>query len=97
MGPQAKLLRTLTVMVDGRASASGAEAAADLEDTLDRIGKEVEPAFIGDPSFGGLALAITFASARLAVQAQGELHVGAIHLEFEVLYRTTEAAPDAAA
>lgn len=90
MGADPVILRELTLAVEGRALAS--EAAA-LEETLDRIALEVEPAVVRDSSLGGRTREVTLTATRVAVQAPGEAHAGEVRMEFRVAYRTRESAP----
>lgn len=94
IGSDPILLRSLTLAVEGLAVAT--EAAA-LEETLDQIALEVEPAITADSSLGGLTLAVTLTGTRIAVEAPGERHAGAIRMEFRVEYRTHEQSPGVAA
>ncbi len=90
----AKLLRNLTLIVEGRAVADQSD---DLEATLDQIASEVEPVMVSDPTLGGLALEVTLTASRLNAQSPGESHAGEIRMEYRILYRTAEKTPQLAA
>lgn len=87
------LLRELTLVVEGRAVAA---EAADIEDTLDEIAEQVEPALLRAPPLGGFVRDIALRSTRITVQSPGESHAGEIQMSFRVVYRTRETAPSAA-
>lgn len=91
-----KLVRGLTLMIEGRANASGASAAEDVEDLLDLMSAEAEVAMVADPSLGGIAIEVTLQSTDIEVIAPGDLHEGRIVLQYRVVYRTREADPTAA-
>lgn len=86
-----KLLRDLTLAIEGRVMSAGVP-----DDTLDTIAFEVETAMMADPSLGALTLEVTLTSTRIATQSPGENQAGEIRLEYRVLYRTAESAPNLA-
>lgn len=86
----AVLGRTLTLAVEGRVS-----AAAPPDDALDAIAAEVEAALLAKAgALLALARSVTLTATRINAQAPGEKHIGAIRLEFAVVYRTREPAPE---
>lgn len=87
--------RSVMLMIDGRANGSG--DSAELEDLLDVIAAEVEPAILENWSFGGLAshTVLTKTRTRFA-DGKGEVLNGAIRLEFRVTYSTEEGRPTVA-
>lgn len=96
MGADPILDRVLTLAVEGCCVAQDYEGAQEVEERLDQIALEVEPAITEDSSLGGLAIEVTLTGARIAVQAPGERHAGNIRMEFRVHYRTRESAPGTA-
>ena len=86
-----RLLRTLTLFVEGRVS--GADVP---DDTLDDIALEVETALAGDADLGELIKDIVLVRTMTDTQAPGGAQVGEVRLQFAVLYRTTAAAPQTA-
>jgi hypothetical protein len=90
MGADPVQERTLTLMVEGRAVASDAEA---IEVLLDQIAAEGEPAIVRDASLGGRTQEVTLTAVRINVEAPGERHQGEVRMEFRVVYRTRESAP----
>lgn len=86
-GDPAKLMRTLTLAVEGRVT-----AAEPPDDTLDSIAREVEEV-LGGTMLGDGVLSQTLTATRINTQAPGESHIGEIRMEFAVTYLTTEADP----
>lgn len=85
--------RSVTLMVEGRANGTD---SADLEDLLDGIAAEVEPAILDNWTFGGLASHAVLMKTRTRVEAKGALLNGGIRLEFRVTYSTAEGRPTVA-
>ena len=81
------LVRELTLRVEGIA-----KALADIDDTLDTIGAEVEAALGGQEPAGVEDLVLQ--SADVTINGEGEQQVGAIVMDYLVRYRTNEAAPE---
>ena len=81
------LVRELTLRVEGIA-----KALADIDDTLDTIGAEVEAALGGQEPAGVEDLVLQ--SADVTINGEGEQQVGAIVMDFLVRYRTNQAAPE---
>ena len=81
------------LMIECRAN--GAESD-DLEDLLDVMAAEVEPAILDNWSFGGLASAAALVKSRTRIEAKGDLLNGGIRLEFRVTYSTEEGRPTVA-
>lgn len=96
MGSDPIVERGLTLAVEGRCVAQDDEGAQDVEERLDQIALEVEPAITADASLGGLTREVTLTGTRIAVQAPGERHAGEVRMEFRVLYRTREQTPGTA-
>lgn len=92
--PPRKFMHTLQLFVEGRVSKAGAAAAADLEDALDQVELEVTAAIAASGNLSGLVQDIMPVASTLTTEAPGERHEGEVRIEFEVLYRTAEAAPD---
>ena len=86
--------RAVMLMVEGRAN-GGSESDV-LEDLLDVIAAEVEPAILDNWSFGGLASHTVLVKSRTRIEAKGEVLNGAIRLEFRVTYSTAEGRPTVA-
>jgi hypothetical protein len=85
------LARILTLAVEGRVTTDD-----EPDDLLDQIALEVEPVMVAQPLLGGLVLEITLQATRIMTLPAGERHAGEIRMEFRVLYRTQETAPDTA-
>ena len=81
------LVRELTLRVEGIA-----KALANIDDTLDTIGAEVEAALGGQEPAGVEDLVLQ--SADVTITGEGEQQVGAIVMDFLVRYRTDQAAPE---
>lgn len=81
------LVRELTLRVEGIA-----KALANIDDTLDTIGAEVEAALGGQEPAGVEDLVLQ--SADVTINGEGEQQVGAIVMDFLVRYRTNQAAPE---
>lgn len=81
------LVRELTLRVEGIA-----KALANIDDTLDTIGAEVEAALGGQEPAGVEDLVLQ--SADVTINGEGEQQVGAIVMDYLVRYRTNEAAPE---
>ena len=81
------LVRELTLRVEGIA-----KALADIDDTLDTIGAEVEAALGGQEPAGVEDLVLQ--SADVTINGEGEQQVGAIVMDFLVRYRTDQADPE---
>lgn len=84
------LIRQTTFTVHGIAV-----KAEMLDDTLDQIAAEVEIAMAADLTFG-ITGVLDSALARSTIQLDGEgkAPTGSIRLEYQVQYRTTQAAPE---
>lgn len=70
--------------------------ADSLDDTLDQIAIEVEPALAADPTFAGVAIDSRLITSESAYNGEGSVPLGQLNMELEVQYRTTRAAPEAA-
>lgn len=85
------LARAPVLSIEGRMV-----GADDLEDLLDGIALEVEPAIVARPLLAGLVKEITLTSTRITVVSPGESHSGEIRLEYRLQYWTQEEAPGVA-
>ena len=85
--------RSVMLMIECRAN--GAESD-DLEDLLDVMAAEVEPAILDNPSFAGLASHTVLVKSRTRIEAKGDLLNGGVRLEFRVTYSTEEGRPTVA-
>lgn len=85
--------RDVMLMIEGRANAAESDA---LEDLLDVIAAEVEPAILDNGSFGGLASHTVLTKTRTRIEAKGDRLNGGIRLEFRVTYSTAEGRPTVA-
>lgn len=90
-GAGAIQIRDLTLAIEGRVTMAGVP-----DDTLDTIAAEVETAMVADPSLGGLTVEVTLISTRIDTQSPGESQAGEVRLEYRVVYRTRENAPETA-
>lgn len=91
VGQNPLLARSVLVAIEGRVSGSASDA---VEDALDQIAAEVEPAMAAAaPRLGGLASDMMLVGTRVIVQGAGEKHEGEIRLLYRVSYRTRAATP----
>jgi len=82
--------RTLNVVVQGVVS------AAQPDDTLDLISKEVEIALAGDVSINSLASNSFLSSTEIEINADGAKPVGTVMLNYVVEYRNLDNNPETA-
>lgn len=74
-----------------------AKAAADLDDTLDQICKEVEIALTDPcPNLASIAKSIVLTSTTFDLQREGEKPTGSATMVYDVEYFNLENAPDVA-
>lgn len=90
-GSSAILVRDLELAIEGRVMMAGVP-----DDLLETIAAEVETAMMADPSLGGLTREITLLSTTINTQSPGQSHAGEVRLDYRVVYRTRENAPQAA-
>lgn len=87
-----KLMRTTTVAIHGAASMPDEEY---LLDALDQIAAEVEAALGADETLGVAGVKSTLLIAtNIQLSGEGKQPAGAIRLDFQVTYRTTDGAPE---
>ena len=91
MGGTRHVSRDLTLIVEGYATAS-----ANVDDTLDQIGKEVEIAMSGDITLNDLAQDSYLSSVEITLSGDGSTGIGKITHSYIVVYQNAENAPDAA-
>jgi hypothetical protein len=91
MGATRNFSRDLTMIVEGYATAS-----ANVDDTLDQIGKEVEIAMSGDITLNDLAQDSYLSSVEITLSGDGSTGIGKITHSYTVVYQNAENAPDAA-
>jgi len=91
MGGTRHVSRDLTLIVEGYATAS-----ANVDDTLDQIGKEVEIAMSGDIKLNNLAQDSYLSSVEITLSGDGSTGIGKITHSYIVIYQNAENAPDAA-
>ncbi len=84
------MTRTLNVVVQGVVS------AAQPDDTLDLISKEVEIALAGDVSINSLASNSFLSSTEIEINADGAKPVGTVMLNYVVEYRNLDNNPESA-
>lgn len=84
--------RILTALVRGRA-----KSGATLDDTLDKIAKEVEVAMGADITLGGLSKGLDLAGMTTVFSGEGDQPYGEITLTYFVYYRTPFGDPDSVA
>ena len=92
-GHPATLYRTMTLAIEGRVEGNAAET---VEDLLDQIAAEVEPAIAAGALLIGLCVEVTLAAIRTNIVSPGVSHIGGIRMEYRVGYRTKENAPTVA-
>ena len=83
--------RELELIIEGIAT-----GIANLDDTLDTIGKEIEIALQGDIGFNSLAYDSFLDSTEIQISNDGQQPIGKIHLKYTVFYQCAESAPDTA-
>jgi len=91
MGATRHVSRDLTLIVEGYATDS-----ANVDDTLDQIGKEVEVAMSGDITLNDLAQDSYLSSVEITLSGDGSTGIGKITHSYTVVYQNAENAPDAA-
>ena len=91
MGGTRNVSRDLTLIVEGYATAS-----ANVDDTLDQIGKEIEIAMSGDITLNVLAQDSYLSSVEITLSGDGSTGIGKITHSYTVVYQNAENAPDAA-
>ena len=91
MGATRHVSRDLTLIVEGYATAS-----ANVDDTLDQIGKEIEVAMSGDITLNDLAQDSYLSSVEITLSGDGSTGIGKITHSYTVVYQNAENAPDAA-
>ena len=91
MGATRHVSRDLTLIVEGYATDS-----ANVDDTLDQIGKEIEIAMSGDITLNDLAQDSYLSSVEITLSGDGSTGIGKITHSYTVVYQTAENAPDAA-
>ena len=84
--------RDLSLIVEGYASAK-----ANVDDTLDQIGKEVETAMAGDIGINSLAMDSYLTDVSISYSGEGSKPTGTIRMTYLVQYRNLENAPDSSA
>ena len=92
-GRPVSLMRSLEVIVDGRA---GDVDAAAMEQKLDAIANDVEAALgvaTGTAPLGGLVLNMQITGIEVERDGEGDRPMGAVRLAYSILYRTADAAP----
>jgi len=91
MGATRHVSRDLTLIVEGYATDS-----ANVDDTLDQIGKEIEIAMSGDITLNNLAQDSYLSSVEITLSGDGTTGIGKITHSYTVVYQNAENAPDAA-
>ena len=91
MGGTRNVSRDLTLIVEGYATDS-----ANVDDTLDQIGKEIEVAMSGDITLNDLAQDSYLSSVEITLSGDGSTGIGKITHSYLVVYQNAENAPDAA-
>ena len=91
MGATRHISRDLTLIVEGYATDS-----ANVDDTLDQIGKEIEIAMSGDITLNDLAQDSYLSSVEITLSGDGSTGIGKITHSYLVVYQNAENAPDAA-
>ena len=91
MGATRHVSRDLTLIVEGYATDS-----ANVDDTLDQIGKEIEIAMSGDITLNDLAQDSYLSSVEITLSGDGTTGIGKITHSYTVVYQNAENAPDAA-
>ena len=91
MGGTRNVSRDLTLIVEGYATDS-----ANVDDTLDQIGKEIEIAMSGDITLNDLAQDSYLSSVEITLSGDGSTGIGKITHSYTVVYQNAENAPDAA-
>ena len=91
MGGTRHVSRDLTLIVEGYAPDS-----ANVDDTRDQIGKEVEIAMSGDIKLNNLAQDSYLSSVEITLSGDGSTGIGKITHSYIVVYQNAENAPDSA-
>ena len=85
------LSRTLNITIQGVAAES-----SDIDDKLDLIAKEIEPALSADRDINSLAQDSFLTSTEIEINADGAKTVGTLRLNYQIDYRVYDNAPDVA-
>ena len=91
MGATRHVSRDLKLIVEVYATDS-----ANVDDTLDQIGKEIEIAMSGDITLNDLAQDSYLSSVEITLSGDGSTGIGKITHSYIVVYQNAENAPDAA-
>lgn len=91
MGANRQVERTLTVTIQAYC-----EAVNNIDDTIDTICKEVETALANDKDLNSLAKDTFLTSTEIMYDANATQPVGYGSMDFTVIYRTADNAPDVA-
>lgn len=86
-----KLTRRITLTIEATVKAVG-----DVDSTLDTIAKEVETALSAVPTLGGLAKDMWLQSQEKELDGASESKIGSLVMEYLIIVRTAENAPDVA-
>ena len=92
IGATRTLFRELNLMVEGYAS-----AGSSLENTLDKIGKEIEVAMSGDIKINNLAMDSRLTNVEVSLSGDGSSSLGVIRHTYLVTYQNLENTPDSPA
>ena len=92
IGATRTLFRELNFMVEGYAS-----AGSSLENTLDKIGKEIEVAMSGDIKINNLAMDSRLTNVEVSLSGDGSSSLGVIRHTYLVTYQNLENTPDSPA
>jgi hypothetical protein len=94
MGSPPTAGRQCALVIEGRVTRGGANAAEMAEDVLDQIEQEANGPLINAVLSGSLkalgVLAVEWQITNKFLRADGATHVGSVRVEFAVFYRTAE-------
>ncbi len=88
------LERDEKIVVEGIVRATGGESSVSVDDLLDAIALEVEPAMMTAAGVGALVDRRELIDTVLDAQVGGDARVGSIRLTYRIVYATPAGAPD---
>ena len=89
MGNPRTVSRNLSLVVEGYA-----KSTSNLDDTLDQISKELEPAMAGDLTINDLATDSNLQDVSISYSGEGSKPIGVIRFVYLINYRNPENTPD---
>lgn len=89
------LARDERLTIEGLVRVTGGEPAGALDDALDAIAAEVEPAMMTDPGIAALVERRELVETQLDGRLAGDARIGTIRLTYRIVYATAAGTPTA--